>query len=110
MLLDLLVNRVPPGVDDAAYVKAGFLAAITKGEATSPILDAQRATQLLGTMLGGYNIQPMIDLLECDKLGATAAAGLSKTLLMFDAFHDVKEKADAGNVTSKSGYGILGCR
>ncbi|WNC68034.1 bifunctional aconitate hydratase 2/2-methylisocitrate dehydratase [Thalassotalea nanhaiensis] len=101
-LLDLLVNRVPPGVDDAAYVKAGFLAAITKGEATSSILSAQRATELLGTMLGGYNIQPMIDLLECDKLGETAASGLSKTLLMFDAFHDVKEKAEAGNAQAKA--------
>ena len=101
LLLDLLVNRVPAGVDDAAYIKAGFLAAITKDEAISPIISAERATELLGTMLGGYNIQPMIDLLDCGKLGATAAAGLSKTLLMFDAFHDVKEKADAGNTQAK---------
>ncbi|TPH17288.1 bifunctional aconitate hydratase 2/2-methylisocitrate dehydratase [Litorilituus lipolyticus] len=96
-LLELLADRVPPGVDDAAYVKAGFLAAIAKGEAESPILDAARATELLGTMLGGYNIEPMIDLLDSDHADI-AVEGLAKTLLMFDAFHDVKDKADAGNV------------
>lgn len=101
-LLDLLTNRVPPGVDDAAYVKAGFLAAVAKGEATSPILSAERATELLGTMLGGYNIEPMIQLLENAELAETAAAGLKKTLLMFDAFYDVKEKAEAGNAAAKS--------
>ncbi|OUR84839.1 bifunctional aconitate hydratase 2/2-methylisocitrate dehydratase [Colwellia psychrerythraea] len=100
-LIDLLTNRVPAGVDDAAYIKAGFLAAVTKGEATSPILSPEKATELLGTMLGGYNIQPMIDLLECDKLSTTAAKGLSNTLLMFDAFHDVQEKAEAGNAAAK---------
>jgi len=100
-LIDLLTNRVPAGVDDAAYVKAGFLAAVTKGEATSSILSPEKATELLGTMLGGYNIQPMIDLLECDKLSDIAAKGLSHTLLMFDAFHDVQEKAKAGNTAAK---------
>ncbi len=97
-LLDLLANRVPAGVDEAAYVKAGFLAAIAKGEVVSPILDAEKATELLGTMLGGYNISPLIDLLDNDNLAATAVQALSHTLLVFDAFHDVKEKADAGNV------------
>ena len=101
VLLDLLINRVPPGVDDAAYVKAGFLAALAKGEAQSPILDAAKATQLLGTMLGGYNITPMIELLDNEALAPIAAKGLSHTLLMFDAFHDVKEKADAGNAVAK---------
>ena len=100
-LIDLLTNRVPAGVDQAAYVKAGFLAAVAKGEATSSILSPEKATQLLGTMLGGYNIQPMIDLLECDKLSTIAAKGLSNTLLMFDAFHDVQEKAEAGNIAAK---------
>jgi aconitate hydratase 2/2-methylisocitrate dehydratase len=100
-LIDLLTNRVPAGVDEAAYVKAGFLAAIAKSETTSPILNPEKATQLLGTMLGGYNIQPMIDLLECDKLSTIAAKGLSNTLLVFDAFHDVQEKAEAGNVAAK---------
>ncbi|WP_077338333.1 bifunctional aconitate hydratase 2/2-methylisocitrate dehydratase [Pseudocolwellia agarivorans] len=100
-LLDLLTNRIPAGVDDAAYVKAGFLAAVSKGDAISPILSAEKATQLLGTMLGGYNIQPMIDLLDDPALANTAAAGLSNTLLMFDAFHDVQEKAEAGNQAAK---------
>ena len=100
-LIDLLTNRIPAGVDDAAYVKAAFLAAVAKGEASSPILSAEKATELLGTMLGGYNIQPMIDLLDDAKLAETAAKGLSHTLLMFDAFFDVKEKADAGNEAAK---------
>ena len=96
-LLDLLVNRVPAGVDEAAYVKAGFLAAIAKKEVATPLIDPLRATELLGTMLGGYNAAPLIDLLDDPELGVTAAAALSHTLLVFDAFHDVKEKADAGN-------------
>ena len=96
-LLDLLTNRVPPGVDDAAYVKAGFLAALAKGETNSPLLDKKKALELLGTMLGGYNIQPMIDLLDDAEQGALAAEQLKGTLLMFDAFHDVEEKAKSGN-------------
>ncbi len=100
-ILDLLINRVPAGVDEAAYVKAGFLAAIAKGEDTSPILDANSATELLGTMLGGYNISPLIDLLDNDTLAPTVVKALSHTLLVFDAFHDVKEKADAGNEFAK---------
>ena len=100
-VLDLLTNRVPPGVDDAAYVKAGFLAAVAKGETSSPILTSECATELLGTMLGGYNIGPMIDLLD-GELASTAANGLKKTLLMFDAFYDVKEKAEAGNDAAKA--------
>ena len=101
-LIDLLTNRVPAGVDDAAYIKAGFLAAVTKGEATSSILSTEKATELLGTMLGGYNIQPMIDLLDNEALSSAASHGLSNTLLMFDAFHDVQEKAEAGNAAAKS--------
>lgn len=100
-LLDLLTNRVPAGVDDAAYVKAGFLAAVTQGEAKSPILSTEKATELLGTMLGGYNIQPLIELLSDDALAITAANGLSHTLLMFDAFYDVKELAEQGNTAAK---------
>jgi len=95
-LLELLTDRVPPGVDDAAYVKAGFLAAIAKGEASSPVLTPLQATELLGTMLGGYNVAPLIELMDDPKLGTAAATALSSTLLMFDAFHDVHEKADAG--------------
>ncbi|CAM9134641.1 unnamed protein product, partial [Ectocarpus fasciculatus] len=96
-LVDLLVNRVPAGVDEAAYVKAAFLTAITKGTASSPLVSAERATELLGTMQGGYNIAPLVDLLEDEKLGPIAADKLSKTLLVFDAFHDVESKAQAGN-------------
>ncbi len=100
-ILDLLANRVPAGVDEAAYVKAGFLAAVAKGEVSSPILNAERATELLGTMLGGYNIAPLIDLLDNEALAPIAAKALSHTLLIFDAFHDVQEKADAGNPFAK---------
>ncbi len=100
-VLDLLANRVPAGVDEAAYVKAGFLAAVATGEISSPILDAARATELLGTMLGGYNIAPLIDLLDNQAMAPIAAKALSHTLLIFDAFHDVQEKADAGNSFAK---------
>lgn len=100
-ILDLLVNRVPAGVDEAAYVKAGFLAAVAKGEVSSAILNASRATELLGTMLGGYNIAPLIDLLDNKELAPIVVKALSHTLLVFDAFHDVKEKADAGNDFAK---------
>ena len=101
-LLDLLVERVPPGVDDAAYVKAGFLAAIAKGETASPLIDRVRAVALLGTMLGGYNISPLVELLDDDALGATAAEQLKYTLLMFDALHDVADKAEAGNENARA--------
>ena len=97
-ILDLLENRVPAGVDEAAYVKAGFLAAVAKGEDSAFILEPTRATELLGTMLGGYNIAPLIDLLDNAELASIATIALSHTLLVFDAFHDVKEKADAGNM------------
>ncbi|WP_024298996.1 bifunctional aconitate hydratase 2/2-methylisocitrate dehydratase [Methylomicrobium lacus] len=100
-ILDLLANRIPAGVDDAAYVKAGFLAAIAKGEATSPILSPAEATRLLGTMLGGYNVAPLIDLLDHAELAPIAAKALSHTLLIFDAFHDVQAKSDAGNGYAK---------
>ena len=93
-LIDLLENRIPAGVDDAAYVKAAFLADVAKGKTECSILSRERATELLGTMLGGYNIEPLIELLDSDdKIASKAAAGLSKTLLMFDAFHDVVEKS-----------------
>ncbi|WFP51153.1 bifunctional aconitate hydratase 2/2-methylisocitrate dehydratase [Methylomonas sp. EFPC3] len=100
-LVDLLENRIPAGVDEAAYVKAGFLTAIAKGEASSPLITAEKATELLGTMLGGYNVAPLIDLLEHTALAPIAAKSLSQILLIFDAFHDVQEKAAAGNVYAK---------
>ncbi|MDV5170862.1 bifunctional aconitate hydratase 2/2-methylisocitrate dehydratase [Photobacterium rosenbergii] len=100
-LLDLLENRIPPGVDEAAYVKAGFLAALTTGEAQSPIVSKEKAAELLGTMQGGYNIEPLISLLDDDALAPIAVKALSHTLLMFDAFYDVEEKAKAGNAFAK---------
>ncbi|GAA6139645.1 bifunctional aconitate hydratase 2/2-methylisocitrate dehydratase [Arenicella sp. 4NH20-0111] len=100
-LMDLFTNRVPAGVDQAAYVKASFLAAVTTGEATSPLISDERATEILGTMLGGYNIQALINALDNPRLADEACASLSHTLLMFDAFYDVKDKADAGNAHAK---------
>lgn len=100
-LLDLLENRIPPGVDQAAYVKAGFLAAIVRGEASSPLLDAKKAIELLGEMQGGYNVQPLVDALDDKNLAKEAGEALKHTLLMFDAFHDVTDKADAGNEVAK---------
>lgn len=100
-LLELISDRVPPGVDEAAYVKAGFLSAIAKGETSSPLIDRPNAVRLLGTMLGGYNIATLVELLEDSELGGAAAQQLSHTLLMFDAFHDVAEKADNGNANAK---------
>ena len=100
-LLDLISNRVPAGVDEAAYVKAGFLSALASGEAESPLINRTDAVKLLGTMLGGYNISTLVDLLDDAELGAEAASQLSHTLLMFDAFHDVAEKADAGNANAQ---------
>ena len=101
-LLDLLANRIPAGVDDAAKVKASFLAAIAEGSVSSPLVSPEYATELLGTMLGGYNIHPLIELLDHETLAPIAANGLKHTLLMFDSFHDVKEKADNGNVHAKA--------
>ena len=100
-LVDLISNRVPPGVDEAAYVKAGFLSAVAKGEAESPLIDKKFAVKLLGTMLGGYNIATLIDLLEDGELADFAADELCHTMLMFDAFHDVAEKADGSNAAAK---------
>jgi len=96
-LLDLITHRVPAGVDDAAAVKAAFLAAIVEGKDHSPLISRIKATQLLGTMLGGFNIKPLIALLSDVECGAAAVAGLKQTLLMFDYFHDVRELAEAGN-------------
>ncbi len=101
-LVELLSQRVPAGVDDAAKVKASYLAAVAHGTERCALISRAKATELLGTMLGGYNIGPMIDLLDDAEVGAVAAEGLKKTLLMFDQFHDVKEKADKGNANAKA--------
>ncbi|MGJ8686798.1 MAG: bifunctional aconitate hydratase 2/2-methylisocitrate dehydratase, partial [Spongiibacteraceae bacterium] len=100
-LLDLISNRVPPGVDEAAYVKAGFLSALINDEATCALISKEDAVKLLGNMHGGYNITTLVELLDNDSLAALAAAELKHTLLMFDAFHDVEEKAKAGNNYAK---------
>ena len=101
-LVDLLENRIPAGVDQAAYVKAAFLAALAKGETTSPLVSKERAVYLLGTMLGGYNVAPLVALLDDAALSELAAEALKKTLLVFDAFHDVADKAKAGNVNAQA--------
>ncbi len=101
-LVDLLENRVPAGVDQAAYVKAAFLTAVAKGETTSPLVSKERAVYLLGTMLGGYNVAPLVELLDDAALSGLAAEALKKTLLVFDAFHDIAEKAKAGNANAQA--------
>ncbi len=100
-LVELITYRVPAGVDDAAKVKASYLAAVAHGSEKCPLITREKATELLGTMLGGYNIHPLIELLDDLTVGGIAAEALKKTLLMFDAFHDVKEKADKGNAHAK---------
>jgi len=100
-LLDLITHRVPPGVDDAAKVKASFLAPVAHGDIEVALISKSKATELLGTMVGGYNVKPLIDLLDDKDVAAVAAEGLKKTLLMFDAFHDVAEKCKAGNAKAK---------
>ncbi|MBD9376858.1 bifunctional aconitate hydratase 2/2-methylisocitrate dehydratase [Pseudoxanthomonas sp. PXM04] len=101
-LLDLITHRVPAGVDDAAKVKASYLAAVAFGSEQCPLISRERATELLGTMLGGYNIHPLVELLDDALVGTIAANALKHTLLMFDAFHDVQEKAQKGNANAQS--------
>jgi aconitate hydratase 2/2-methylisocitrate dehydratase len=101
-LVDLISHRVPAGVDDAAKVKASYLAAVAFGSEACALISRAKATELLGTMLGGYNIQPLIQLLDDAQVGGIAAQALKNTLLMFDAFHDVKEKADKGNANARA--------
>jgi aconitate hydratase 2 / 2-methylisocitrate dehydratase len=99
-LVELITYRVPAGVDDAAKVKAEFLAKVAKGEEACALISKEKATELLGTMLGGYNVKPLIDLLGCPTCGTVAAEGLKKTLLVFDFFHDVAELAKSANATA----------
>jgi aconitate hydratase 2/2-methylisocitrate dehydratase len=101
LLLELITDRVPPGVDPAAYVKAAFLADVAHGTVDCPLIDRRRATFLLGTMLGGYNVLPLISLLDDAAVADEAVAALSSTLLIYDAFRDVEDKANAGNVPAK---------
>ena len=101
-LVELITHRVPAGVDDAAKVKASYLAAVAHGTEKTSLLTREKATELLGTMLGGYNLTPLIDLLDDAQVASVAAEALKKTLLMFDQFHDVKEKAEKGNAFAKA--------
>jgi len=101
-LVEMITHRVPAGVDDAAQVKASYLAAVAHGTEKCALISREKATELLGTMLGGFNIHPLIELLDDAVVGKIAAEALKKTLLMFDAFHDVKEKADKGNANAKA--------
>lgn len=100
-LLDLFTHCIPPGVDEAAYVKASFLAAIARGEDSSPLIQRHVAIKLLGTMQGGYNVAPLVELLDDPDTAREAAAQLKHTLLMFDAFHDVEERARQGNTAAQ---------
>ena len=101
-LVELITHRVPAGVDDAAKVKAAYLAAVAQGREKCSLISRTKATELLSTMLGGYNIGPLVELLDDAEIGGVAADGLKLTLLMFDAFHDVKEKADKGNANARA--------
>lgn len=102
-LVELLRDRIPPGVDQAAYVKATFLSAIAKGEASSPLISPVYAVELLGTMMGGYNVSALLQLLKSDDAAIAEAAtiALSKTLLVYDAFHDVQELAASGHANAQ---------
>mgnify|MGYP000014591307 FL=1 len=101
-LLELLSSRVPPGVDEAAYVKAGFLSAIMGDEASSPVIDKKAAIELLGNMHGGYNIETLVNLLTDPDFGVAAASELKHTLLAFEAFHDIAELAASGNTNAQA--------
>ncbi|MGA1475535.1 MAG: aconitate hydratase B, partial [Prochlorothrix sp.] len=102
-LLELLRDRVPPGVDLASYVKASFLTAIAQGEATSPLITPQAATELLGTMLGGYNVQSLVELLKSSDatIAQIAADGLKQTLLVYDAFNDVLDLSQSNSYAKR---------
>lgn len=101
-LVELITDRVPPGVDEAAYVKAGFLSALIKGETSSPLIDKKHAIKLLGNMHGGYNIETLVEMLDNAELAPVAAEELKHTLLMFDSFHDVEERAKNGNAHAQA--------
>lgn len=101
-ILDLITNRISAGVDEAAYVKAGFLAAITKDESSSPLISPAQAVDMLGYMQGGYNVAPLIDCLDNPKLADHAIQALSHTILIFDAFYDIQKKADGGNKAAQT--------
>ena len=98
--LDLLTHRVPPGVDESAYVKAGFLTSVAKGQQKCVAISQEHATFLLGTMLGGYNINPLIELLDIDATQEAACKALSKTILIYEAHQTIMDKA-TNNIFAK---------
>ena len=100
-ILDLFTNKIPAGVDQAAYVKAAFLADVANGKVSTTLITTEAATRLLGTMLGGYNIQPLIALLDNEEVGDIAVDALSNTLLIFDARHDVFELSKSNKRANK---------
>ncbi len=100
-LLNLLKERVPAGVDQAAYVKAAFLADITAGNASSPYISKIDAVEILGTMLGGYNVEPLIRCLKIEELAETASHVLGRTLLIFDAFNEIFELSKKNKYAKK---------
>jgi aconitate hydratase 2/2-methylisocitrate dehydratase len=100
-LLELLIHRVPPGVDQSAYVKAGFLTDIAKGNTKCDLITPVRATELLGTMMGGYNVQSLIELLDIEETAPAAEKALCKTLMVYDAYHDVVEKAETNEYAKR---------
>jgi aconitate hydratase 2/2-methylisocitrate dehydratase len=101
LLLELLAERIAPGVDPAAKVKADFLGAVARGEKTSPLVSPERAVELLGTMLGGYNVTHLIDLLQHESLADAAADALERTLFVFDGFDAVRDLAEGGNAAAQ---------
>ena len=102
VLLDMLIQRVPPGVDEAAKVKAEFLAKVAQGNEVCPLISRNQASEWLGTMLGGYNVKPLIDGLKVPETALASAEALKKTLLVFDAFLDIKALSDQGNAHAKA--------
>ncbi len=102
LLVDLITHRVPAGVDEAAKVKAEFLAKIGSGETACSLISREKAAELLGTMVGGFNVKPLVDMIDDAVVGAVATHALKSTLLVFDAFHDVADKAKAGSANAKA--------
>lgn len=100
-LMDLFENHVNPGVDDAAYVKAAFLNDVVQGKASSSVISREKAIEILGTMLGGFNVKPLVEALKIDALASLAADQLKNTILVYDSFNEVKELMDAGNAKAK---------
>lgn len=100
-LMDLFENHVNPGVDDAAYVKAAFLNDVVQGKASSSVISREKAIEILGTMLGGFNVKPLVEALKIDALASLAANQLKNTILVYDSFNEVKELMDAGNAKAK---------